>query len=70
LGFNEIRLGAQYAVLYEEEPEWLQTVELFCFGQYEDYAKQPGQFIDLSKYALLKLRKLTLASECLKQNVS
>lgn len=68
LGFNEIRKDSQYLALFAEEPRWLHTVELFCFGEYSDY--NTTDYIELTPAALFKLRKLTMASECLKQNVS
>lgn len=72
LGYNELRCDTQYSSLFAEEPQWLRTVQLFCFGTYTHYLAQQteGEFIELSDLAVHKLRMLTLASECLKSNVS
>ncbi|KAH3684973.1 hypothetical protein WICPIJ_004052 [Wickerhamomyces pijperi] len=67
-GFNEIRLNPDYEQLLKEDKLLSNTIELFCFGDYQYYMDNQSSLLQLPDAALNKIRKLTLLSEALKSN--
>lgn len=67
-GFNEIRLGPAYEKALSADRLLLNTIELYCFGDYQYYMDNQPSFLVLNPAALNKLKQLTLISEALKSN--
>ncbi|ONH68945.1 COP9 signalosome complex subunit 7 [Cyberlindnera fabianii] len=67
-GYNKIRLDDQFADIFKENERLKNTVELFCFGDYNHYITHKEKFISLSPSAVYKLKQLSLATEALKSS--
>ncbi|KAH3675890.1 hypothetical protein WICMUC_002460 [Wickerhamomyces mucosus] len=67
-GFNEIRLNPEFEQLFAGEETLINTVELFCFGDYQDYITNNSHYLNLKSGAIFKLKQLTLISEALMNN--